>query len=551
MNEKEISLQDMLFVIGQFEHTDPFHFNYAAAKPLMDKMGIAKIVWLMRVCGELKEEACVYDSGIPSCGEPYIRIFECNDEIQRTVQVFRRENTEPWNENQLAAVKMFHELIFVYGSCTVLRKHAFDAQNLDADTHIPSFQAYRKFVMKQIAEKRIEGYAALYINVKNCKLVNKFYGFPAGTRILAEYAHCCCAKMEEDEIFARLGGDNFVVLVKKDNLNRFLEQMKSVQISMVLNGRPVDYSFSCRAGIYLADSNIKTIDKLMNNSARALSLARQPQAEDYVYYDMVAEKTILHLNELEVEMEAAMEREDYLVYFQPKVSTRDKKLVGAEALIRWNYFGKTISPVEFIPVFERTGFIVKVDFYMLNKVCQQIRSWLDQGISPVPISVNFSRAHLSTENLAQRIRDVVASYDLSPDYIEIEFTETAYINETENLSRVVAELKQSGIGVSMDDFGSGYSSLCLLQDLMFDVLKIDKSLVGDVSNRRKAVVLEHIIQMAKELRMYVVCEGVETIENLHFLERTSCDMIQGFLFDRPLPTEEFEQRLLNKHYVLE
>lgn len=246
----------------------------------------------------------------------------------------------------------------------------------------------------------------------------------------------------------------------------------------------------------------------------------------------------------------AIRNREFVVYFQPKVSIKDMKITGAEALIRWKYQDQILPPVKFIPFCERTGLVIDVDFYVLEETCRQMRKWLDEGLNLVRVSVNFSKYHFNESGVAERIFNVIKSYNIPPEFIEVEFTETAYLDKEEILEYTVDKLRSYGIRSSIDDFGSGYSSLNMIQNMDFEVVKLDKSLLGKgVENSKAKKVISNIIRMAKELEMEVLAEGVETTEELNLLKSLDCDVVQGFFFDKPLPIQEFELRLRSGKYL--
>lgn len=246
----------------------------------------------------------------------------------------------------------------------------------------------------------------------------------------------------------------------------------------------------------------------------------------------------------------AIKNKEFVVYYQPKVSISDMKISGAEALVRWQCGDTLLPPVKFIPFCERTGLVIDIDFYVLEETCKQMRKWLDEGLDLVRISVNFSKYHFNETGIAERIYNVIKGYGIPTEYIEVEFTETAYLDKEELLEATVDKLKSYGIKSSIDDFGSGYSSLNLLQNMDFEVVKLDKSLLGKgVENSKAKKVISSIIHMAKELDMEVLAEGVETCEELELLRNLNCDIVQGFFFDKPLPKEEFELRLKSGRYL--
>ena len=217
--------------------------------------------------------------------------------------------------------------------------------------------------------------------------------------------------------------------------------------------------------------------------------------------------------------------------------------------MRWIRDGKTISPGEFTPVLETDDSICVLDFYIFEQVCRDIRKCLDEGIEPVRISTNFSRKNLSDPDFADNIQNILTAYDIPKQYIEVELTETVSEDENDRLSRFINDMHSSQIAMAIDDFGTGYSSLNLLRDFSADVLKLDKSFIdGHTGTRRDSVVVSNVAKMANELDMSVITEGVEKWEQVEFLKSVNINMVQGFLFDRPLPKDDFEQRLKNKNY---
>ena len=238
----------------------------------------------------------------------------------------------------------------------------------------------------------------------------------------------------------------------------------------------------------------------------------------------------------------ALINNEFKVYYQPKVNVKNYTLVGAEALCRWFHNGTMIRPDEFIPVLEQNHSICSLDYYMLDHVCADIRKWIDEGKPVVKVSVNFSRLHLGNIYLFKQIMDIIDSHRVPHEYIEIELTETTTDANFSDLKRIVELLQKNGISTSIDDFGCGYSSLNLMRSLPWDVLKIDKSFLKDTieGGSHSNSVLSHVISMAQEQGIECIVEGVETIEHLNLIKENNCFLAQGFLFDKPLPKDEFE-----------
>ncbi|MBR4305571.1 MAG: EAL domain-containing protein, partial [Ruminiclostridium sp.] len=365
---------------------------------------------------------------------------------------------------------------------------------------------------------------------------------------IIKYAQKLKTTMELDEICARQGSDNFCMLVKKEHLNDHLATITKLPVDFYYGKEKTIYSISLRAGIVKLDNDETDINTILARAESCLDVARRKSDHDIVYYDKSAIKRELELIILESEMPDALNNNEFVVYYQPKVRIDNCTLTGAEALIRWKRNGKLVSPMDFIPIAEHTGFIRHLDMFVLEHTCKLLKQWKKEGKRIVPISVNFSKIHLRFPHLAEKIMRVLNRYDIDPSLIEIEFTETAYIDDFNAIKKAIDDLKGYGVVVSMDDFGTGYSSLALLKDLDFDVLKLDRSLTNNKEEDRGLVVLENVLHMAKELHMETICEGVEDEAIVESIKEMGCNIIQGFYFDRPLPEEEFIDRLINPVY---
>jgi EAL domain-containing protein (putative c-di-GMP-specific phosphodiesterase class I) len=282
----------------------------------------------------------------------------------------------------------------------------------------------------------------------------------------------------------------------------------------------------------------------------ALHTARHIEKKPYVFCSEKIKERIYTEKKFVTDFDRAIKRGEFKAYYQPKVNTADYTIVGAEALVRWDCEDRIILPGEFVPIYERNGMICQLDFYVFEQVCKDIRDWLDRGIEPVRISMNFSRKHLSNPNLPDDIMSILEKYNVDSKYIEIELTETVDEEETEKIVCFMKEMKKRNVSMSVDDFGTGYSSLNLLRSFPVDVLKIDKSFI-DTQEETDKIVLSNIIRMANQLCMNVVAEGVETVGQMEYLLQMNCNVVQGYLFDKPMQRELFEQRLLAGKYNLE
>ena len=253
------------------------------------------------------------------------------------------------------------------------------------------------------------------------------------------------------------------------------------------------------------------------------------------------ELAILHM------LEEAIGNSEFKLYLQPKWSLETGKIVGAEGLARWEKRnGEIVSPGEFIPPLEKSGKIVELDFYMYEKVLRQQRKWLNAGCSVVPISVNLSRHHIHDEQLVEKLVDLLKTYGIDSKLIEIEITESAFIEDQTALIELMKAIKEKGFLLSIDDFGTGYSSLSMLTELPADIVKLDKEFLRNSHSESTKGMLNNVIRLIKDNHMKVVCEGVEIGEQAEFLAKAGCDIGQGYYFSKPIPVAEFEELYFSK-----
>ena len=264
---------------------------------------------------------------------------------------------------------------------------------------------------------------------------------------------------------------------------------------------------------------------------------------NYAFYTRQMSQEIEKEQRIVNSMKSALENHEFVVYYQPKYGLSDNQIAGAEALVRWKHPERgMISPGEFIPVFERNGFITKLDYYVWEQTCIQLRRWLDEGKQPLPISVNLSRISLYNKEVVEVICDLVDKYQIPRSLFQVELTESAYNTNPKAVQEMMQRLREEGFYILMDDFGSGYSSLNVLKDIVVDVLKMDmKFFSGDDKEGRGENIMAAVIRMAKWLNMPVVAEGVERIEQVEFLRSIGCEYVQGYYFAKPMPVEEYEK----------
>lgn len=469
--------------------------------------------------------------------------------------VYRLKNNSDWNENEKECINLMLTMLFVFNGRSRLMDLSYKLSFYDRDLDIYNLKAFMRRTGELLASGEIFEYTAVYFNLKKFSVVNLQIGRENGTRVMKRYIEYISSLMnDKNEMTARIGGDNFVLLVKNENIIAITEAVNGV--SLVYDDSTGDRIFiSATAGVYKIDGKIPlhAPTDIMDRLKIAFNAAKIRTKHSTAYFDevmMERSRKELHISSV---FRKAMGDEEFLVYYQPKVAMDEYKICGAEALCRWKHQGKLVSPSEFIPVLERGMEICRLDFYMLDHVCKDIRRWLDSGKKAVKISVNLSRRHLANVSLLEDILETIDRNNVPHEYIELELTETTTDVEFNVLKELINGLQKAGISTSVDDFGVGYSSLTLIKDISWDVLKIDKSFLpeaGEQYDLKKKIMLRHVVSIAKEIGLECVAEGVETKEQVELLKADNCNIVQGFYFDKPLPAEEFEKRLNNYQYFV-
>lgn len=428
------------------------------------------------------------------------------------------------------------------------RREVYNAAYVDQLTGIPS-KAKHKLDAQALIDAGEKQYAYVTFDVDNFKYINEMFGYEYGNKVLMHIAKTIKEFTKPGELYARVSSDNFAMLLEATETRQALtERIKELFRRITGDGvrdigvNAASLKFSC--GVYCIEDKMD-INTIRANANLARTESKKSLVDEIIFYDENLKTRRVEEKELEYEAEQALVNKEFLVYFQPKYEVCSEKIIGAEALVRWNHPVRgMLSPGLFVPVFENNGFITEVDLYVLDRVCELIASWIASGTPPLCISVNLSRVHLYEKDLVARLTEVVKRHNVPPEYIEFELTESAFYEGTEDLLRIMSEIKKAGFRLSMDDFGSGYSSLNLLRRLPVDVLKLDKMFLeecddDDKETRGRRIVM-HVISMAKDLEMEVLAEGVETKDQKDFLLDAKCDMIQGYFFARPMPMREFE-----------
>ena len=531
--------------IGDFEKQLDQAVAYVEGEvPIVKIMAIFTCVDILLSEEDSEEKIIIYNNRQQPGESVHYRYVNADGSTTR-ICFFLKEGFIP-EDKEKEILDFLGRVIYNITSRLVFQNLLIHAKSTDLTVGIPNLTAFMNFARDILNQGKIQEYDAVYLNIQNFKYVNKKISYNSGNEVIRQYAMLLQEQLDTEEIVARLGGDNFIALVKNEHTKDFLNFLKSVEITQHLDGN--DWKFELKATIGVSHlKGVTDTGEVMMRSSVAYQVAREHEGSPVAFYDEQNYSKIMRQKDISAHYEAALANGNFMVYYQPKVWTKDARISGAEALVRWNFKGNVVSPGEFIPILEKDGRICQLDFYVLDKVCAFQKRLMDEGQALIKISVNFSRCHMENPHLTEDIVAVIDRYGIPHKYIEVELTESEDFKDYEEISRLVNKLKQCDIGTSIDDFGTGYSSLNMLRLAEIDLLKIDRSFVQmDEEFERKyrdIVMLKNIVRMAKELGIQIVAEGVETKEQYEYLSTTGCDMMQGFYFDKPLPEEEFVERL--------
>ncbi len=421
----------------------------------------------------------------------------------------------------------------------------------DEMTGIPNLIKFKMLVSDIVRKNPTKLYTMVKMDTVNFKAVNDMFGFEAGNKVICAIADTGKRVKNESFVQARVSAEEFMLFGEKELFDNLKESSKDYEkqfISML--PELAEHKFTFRYGRYFLKPGEDDMNDVVHKTSLVHSFAKKNTGTNVWDYDETFKNKILKEAEIENKMHSALANGEFKAYLQPKCSVASGKAVGAEALVRWiEPNGSMYYPNDFIPLFERNGFIVELDKYMLKSVCETMKKWRDQGKELLPISVNFSRLHIENENFVSEVNDIVASYGIEPNYIEIELTESTVIENEHKLPDILNKLHKKGFLVSIDDFGSGYSSLGMLKNFKVNTLKLDRSFFIDVNDKnehdRGDKIIKSIVELANSLGMYTVAEGIEEKEQLDFLEEIKCGAAQGYCFAKPMSIEEFEARYMS------
>lgn len=417
---------------------------------------------------------------------------------------------------------------------------------IDALTGLYTRQSFFDKAEHLVSQYPDTQFDVLLSDIVDFKEINELYGSDVGDEVLQWAGSFLATSISETFVAGRYAGDQMVVIAPHEVIQTITseEAFRSFMEKERNNGLP---EVTTKFGVYENVKRTKTILSTCDKAHAALNSIKHRYDCYFAYYDDSIRKNLEMLRRIESAMDHALAQDQFKVYYQPKHDAKTGELVGAEALVRWIHpeYG-FMSPADFIPIFERNGFVKEVDSYVWRRTCRNLRRWMDHGIQTVPISVNCSKLTFELPNLLGRMQSAVEEYNLNPRQLHIEITETLMTADMEQLVNKLTSLRMVGYQIELDDFGSGYSSLNVLSALPLDVVKLDMSFMREFGDEKRSKVLVACINLAKQLGYKTISEGVETEEQNNILGILGVDNIQGYYYSRPMPENEFEE-YMKKH----
>lgn len=451
-------------------------------------------------------------------------------------------------------VIIFTFILFIIALLLLILRNKNHQIEFDTITELPNFSHFKKKVTKILSNAEPNEYMLISFNIDNLGMINETYGVQTGNEILKRIGRNFSNHRRENEFVLRYFADNFIFFTKKPeffwNIEERVYMMTSVE-EILKDILPDKYNFTFTTSVYYIDNPLETIDSMIDKANIAQKLGGNNYSTHRVIEYTNEMKDSREWNrEITLTMENAFTNKEFEVFYQPKYDFLSEQIIGAEALIRWNNPRKGfLQPGKFVPLFEDNGFIEKIDKFVFNRVCQFLDRWASREESnqfpPLTISFNLSRYHLYNPNLIKELKDIASKYNIGKNQIEVELTESVMFDNQKRLIKVMNEIKKAGFLISVDDFGSGYSSLNLLKNMPADIIKLDKDfLSSSPENQKENIIIQSVIEMAKKLKIKTVAEGVETKLQSDMLKSIGCDIAQGFYYAKPMKESEFMNLLL-------
>lgn len=429
----------------------------------------------------------------------------------------------------------------------IIQPPASTSDELQQMMQLPNRQLFKELLSQEIknARRKQTQLGVLLIDVDHFKVINNFLGFEKGDELLQMISERLNDQLRGNDLLASLGSNQFAVLLPElahpeDASIVTRKLMKALEIPFQIIGQDVVVTLSTGIVIFPGDGNDSEL--LLQHAEKSMYNVKAEGRNGYQFFKPSIQNSALNRLSMESEMRKAIEREEFVLFYQPQIDIESGRVVGMESLIRWIHPEKgMVPPFHFIPIAEETGLIGPIGEWVIFEACRQTKAWQEAGLNGLKVAVNLSGRQFTDKQLLEKIATTLEQTGLKPDDLELEITESTIMNDIESTIKVLERLSEMGMALAIDDFGTGYSSLSYLKRFPINKLKIDKSFIDDViTSDDDATIVAAIIGLSHNLKLNVICEGVEDIDQLHWLKENKCNEIQGYFFSKPLPADEFE-----------
>ena len=412
------------------------------------------------------------------------------------------------------------------------RNRLLELAYIDPITGLGNYNAYLVRTKEKLEKSSKK--TMIILDIDKFKSFNKKYGHMKGNILLKRVGEEIKQSVRKTDIVCRLANDVFGIFLEGEvDVENITERLNN-KISGISIG-DIWYNLRISMGVYICDKDERDIQGIIDKAIMAHDSIKGKYHVPYGVFTEEFEQKMIRESEIENMMEDAIKNKEFEVYYQPQMNTKTEKMEGAEALVRWKKEGNVISPSEFIPIFEKNYFIIKLDEYVYKRVCENMQEMKKQLKEIPKISVNISKESLAEKDFLEKYMNITKQYDISPSNLEIEITERTTVDNNIDMKEILEKIKEKGFSIAIDDFGTGYSSLNMLEMLPIDMIKIDKSFIDRIGEKNETInLLEIILLISKKLNLKTVAEGVEKREQVEYLKKENCDFIQGYFYAKPL-----------------
>lgn len=428
--------------------------------------------------------------------------------------------------------------------------------NSDKIMNITKDDNFLKHIQNYIISNKKENCVMACFDLCRLKLINDIYGYELGDKVLDNISSNLKSYFGEEAIYGKLKSDVFILIIKLEDREQKIPYLVNLIRNKIVTLSQIDsfkmnINVEASIGIYRFNDDKVDIKKAMDNADMARIKSKGLKHIEYVEFDSAMEEEIQSLMKIEQDLFLAIKNKEFVIHYQPKVDSSTGKIIGSEALIRWIHPSLgMVGPNKFIPIAERSGLINNIGRWLIQEVFVTIDNWISEGINVLPVSINLSRVELYKNDLVDFFKSMFNTYNVPKELIEIEVTETTALRDVKFISERLYEIKSLGIDISLDDFGVGNSNFINLKGIPLDVIKIDRSLIMDiVTNTKTKFMVKAIVNLSQDLNLAVICEGVEDMEQVKVLNEMGCNLIQGYIYFKPLDEISYKRILTDRKYV--